>query len=86
VCGDASSLGYGAYLLHGELDYPMALFFDETQTQLMQVDAPSTVDRDTKNIRLAVQCVLGTFGQHGAGMWHGCVHMGLLPFKPLTVW
>lgn len=62
VCGDASSVGYGAYTPHGEVSYDMALSFDQSEMQCMQSGTLSSVLRETKNARLAVQYVVHSLG------------------------
>ena len=67
VCGDASSIGYGAYTPHGELSYPMAMSFDDSEIQSMYTNSLSSVYRETKNARLAVQYAVQCLGSALAG-------------------
>ena len=67
VAGDASSIGYAAFTPHGEIGYPMAMSFDQQEIRLMQCQALSSVYRETKNARLAVQYVVQCLGDRVAG-------------------
>ena len=58
VAGDASSIGYAAFTPHGEIGHPMTMSFDQQEMQLMQQQALSSVYRETKSARLAVQYVV----------------------------
>ena len=62
VCGDASSVGYAAFTPHGEVKYDMAMSFDETEIESMQAGLLSSVYRETKNARLAVEYVIDSLG------------------------
>ena len=62
MCGDASSVGYAAFTPHGEIAYDMAMSFDQWEMDCMQAGALSSVYRETKNARLAVEHVIGSPG------------------------
>lgn len=62
VCGDASSIGYAAYTPHGEISHHMALSFDQLEIQSMQLGKLSSVYRETKNARLALEYVIHSLG------------------------
>lgn len=62
VCGDASSVGYGAYTPNGEVDCDMALSFDQPEIQSMRAGTLSSVYRETKNARLAMEYVVDCVG------------------------
>ena len=66
VAGDASSIRYAAFTPHGEIEFPMAMSFDQREIDLMQRRALS-VYRETKNARLAVQYVVQCMGAEMAG-------------------
>ena len=62
VCGDASSVGYAAYMPHGEVEYGMALSFDWSEMQGLHAGTLSSVLRETKNARLALEYVVDSLG------------------------
>ena len=62
VCGDASSVGYAAFTPHGEITDDMAMSFDQWEINCMQAGTLSSVFRETKRARLAVEYVIGNLG------------------------
>ena len=58
IVGDASSVGYGAFTPHGELSSPMVVSFDSVGIHRMQDNQLSSVLRETKNARLAVETLI----------------------------
>jgi hypothetical protein len=59
IVGDASSVGYGAFTPHGELSSPMVVSFDAVEIARMEDNQLSSVLRETKNARLAVETLIG---------------------------
>ena len=62
LCGDASKVGYGAYTPNCELQQPMVMSFDAEEIKLMQQNQLSSVFREVKNVRLAVETVVSSLG------------------------
>ncbi len=62
ICGDASKVGYGAYTPNDELQQPMVMSFDAAEIQLMRANQLSSVFREVKNVRLAVETVVSRLG------------------------
>lgn len=58
VCGDASSIGYAAYTPHGEVGYDMIMSFEQSEIESMHEGTLSSVYREIKNARLALQYVV----------------------------
>ena len=72
-----------AYTPHGELGYPMAMSFDVSEIQLMYTNSLSSVYRETKNARLAVQYAVQCLGSALAG---GMVVALAIVSQPFKVW
>lgn len=58
IVGDASSVGFGAFTPHGELPSPMVVSFDAMEIAGMEDNQLSSVLRETKNARLAIQTLI----------------------------
>lgn len=67
VVGDASIIGYAAFTPHEEVEFPMAMSLDQQGIHLMQSQSLSSVYRETKHARLAVQYVVQCMGAEMAG-------------------
>ena len=62
VCGDASN---GAYTPNLELQHPMVMSFDAHEIHLMQTGQLSSVFREVKNVRLAIEAIVFQLGSSG---------------------
>ena len=62
VCGDASN---GAYTPNLELQHPMVMSFDAYEIHLMQTGQLSSVFREVKNVRLAIEAIVFQLGSSG---------------------
>ena len=58
VCEDASSVGDSAYMPAGKMAHQMQISFDANEVELMSQNKLSSVYRETRNARLAVQSVV----------------------------
>ncbi|KAL0041151.1 hypothetical protein WJX77_006885 [Trebouxia sp. C0004] len=67
VVGDASKVGYGAYMPNAELAEPMVMTFNPNEMQLMAANKLSSVFREVKNVRLAVQTLVHHLGDNVVG-------------------
>lgn len=55
-------MGYAAFTPHGEITYDMAMSFDQWEIDSMQAGTLSSVYRETKNARLALEYVVYSLG------------------------
>ena len=62
ICGDASKVGYGAFTPNQELPQPMVMSLDAVEIQLMYANQLSSVYREVKNVRLAVETLISQLG------------------------
>ena len=60
VVGDASSVGYAAFTPNSELPSSMIISIDQSEIERMKVNQLSSVLRETKNVRLALETVINS--------------------------
>ena len=60
VIGDASNVGYAAFTPNAELQSTMIVSFDLSEIDKMNVNQLSSVFRETKNVRLALETIINS--------------------------